>query len=125
MHVNRGVPPFNSEAFARGIIEDIQLLFLRPLGTLTASGKLSDGSRICRYGMPDGGIVDAIVHDSGDWEINRYTGGQKRVRSVQASELLPVPGHEKVLLPADIRLVAHGMLGYQLNMELVEAIPLE
>lgn len=125
VHINRGVPPFNSEAFAQGIVEDIQLLFLRPLGTLTASGKLSDGSRICRYGMPDGGIVDAIVHENGDWEINRYTEDQKRVRSVQASELLPVPGYKEVLFPTDIRLIAHGIMGYQLDMELVEAIPIE
>lgn len=123
--INRGVPPFNTDAFAKGIIDDIQLIFLRPLGTLKNSGHLENGSRICRYQMPDDSIIDAIIHSKKKWEINRYTKNGKRIRSIQASNIRHESGNAEHHLPKSLNLIAHGLFGYELNMELVEAIPLE
>ena len=47
--INRGIPPFDSIDFARGMMDDIKLIFFKPEGGLIESGMSDDGSYLCRY----------------------------------------------------------------------------
>ena len=60
--VKRAIAPFDSEGFANGLIEDINLMFFKPTGPVMASGFLKSGAAVCRYQKPDGSIVDIITH---------------------------------------------------------------
>ena len=52
--VKKAVPPFDSPAFAEGLMEDVSLLFLPPPTGPTSWGTASDGSRACIWEDPDG-----------------------------------------------------------------------
>ena len=47
--VRKAVAPFDSPAFARGLMEDVTLLFLPPQVKPTAWGKETDGTMICNW----------------------------------------------------------------------------
>lgn len=52
--VLKAVPPFDSPAFARGLMEDVDLLFLPPQGEPLIWGRSADGALRCRWESPDG-----------------------------------------------------------------------
>lgn len=122
--VKRAVAPFDSEVFARGLIEDINLIFFKPDGALKTSGLLKSGAAVCRYQKPDGRWVDIINRGASDWEIRQYSPDNHLARTVK---LMPAgePGlSDRKGIAGKIELKAHGSPGYELVMELVEAIPL-
>lgn len=47
--VRRAVAPFDSPTFARGLIEDVSLLFLSPPGKPTIWGKETNGTITCKW----------------------------------------------------------------------------
>ncbi len=51
--VKRAVAPFDSPAFARGLIEDVSFLFFPPAGKPTTWGKETDGTIICKWENPE------------------------------------------------------------------------
>ena len=117
--VNRAVAPFDSEVFANGLIEDINLIFFKPTGSIRASGFLKSGAAVCRYQKSDGRLVDIIRQGEHNWEIRQYLPDYRLARTVKSIHL---DDHKGV---ADkIELNAHGSPGYSLVMDLVEAIPL-
>jgi len=112
LKVNRAIAPFDSKLFAQGLIEDIRLLFLRPPGSPLESGILENGSSICRYRVPEEGIVDVVSQEEGRWEIRRYAADFKLLRTLR-------------IAPDTVELTAHGPRGYKLNMNLLEAVRIE
>jgi len=69
--VRRAVAPFDSPAFAGGLMEDVTLLFLPPQVKPTTWGKETDGTMICRWeGSGDSRIEITGSMDSG-WRILR------------------------------------------------------
>ncbi len=52
--VLKAVAPFDSSAFARGLMEDVNLLFLAPLGRLLKWGRTADGAVLCQWESPAG-----------------------------------------------------------------------
>jgi hypothetical protein len=52
--VLKAVAPFDSPAFARGLMEDVNLLFLPPQGGPSKWGMTADGATLCRWESPDG-----------------------------------------------------------------------
>ena len=52
--VFKAVVPFNSPAFARGLMEDVGFLFLAPEASPSKWGRTADGAVLCRWENPDG-----------------------------------------------------------------------
>ena len=117
--VKRAIAPFDSEVFANGLIEDINLIFFKPSGSILASGFLKSGAAVCRYQKPDGRIVDIISQGEHNWEIRLYLPDYRLARTVKSMYLADRKG-----ISDKIELNAHGSPGYALIMDLVEAIPL-
>ena len=122
--IKRAIAPFDSQDFANGMMEDIDLIFFKPAGSIIKSGLLKNGAAVCRYQKPDGRIVDIISYGQHKLEIKLYLPDNRLVRTVN---VLPAAGPESVDrkgISNKIELKAHGSPGYELAMELVEAIPL-
>ena len=117
--VKRAIAPFDAEVFANGLIEDINLIFFKPSGSILASGFLKSGAAVCRYQKPDGRIEDIISQGEDNWEIRLYLPDYRLARTVKSIYLADRKG-----ISDKIELNAHGSPGYALVMDLVEAIPL-
>jgi hypothetical protein len=122
--IQRAVPPFDSEGFAEGLIRDIQLIFFMPQGLLVETGKDKDGASICRYRKPDGRIVDLMIHGDRSWQIRQYSRQLRLIRTVTAFFSKKNPAAEQAAIPVRLELTAHGLAGYNLIMDLVEAVSL-
>ena len=123
--VQRAVAPFDSSVFASGLMEDINLIFFKPSGTLKTSGFLKSGAAVCRYQKADGSLVDVITRGESNWEIKQYRADFRLARTVKMMiSRVPVLSERKGIAEK-IELNAHGSPGYTLVMDLVEAIPLE
>ncbi len=120
--INRSVWPFDSEDFAGGLIQDLQLIFFRPPGPLIESGILENGAATCRYQNPDKQVVDIVKHSDQRWELRLYHRGHKKIRTVDMffnrNEINPGGFH----VPNRLKLTSHGYLDYTLDMDLIEAV---
>jgi hypothetical protein len=124
--IARGVPPFDSPHFARGLLEDIRLVFLPPAGEPSAVGISEDGTPVCRYEGEGGQTVDVIADPENGWRIHRYAGG-RLLRTVQAESILPVSNPEPFSIARKIVLSAQNQGAapdYALTLTLLEAEPL-
>ena len=121
LSVQRAVPPFDRPGMAVGIVEDLRMVFFTPDRPYIQTGRLYDGTRAYRYQLPDGGTQDIETQDPAHWVIHRYDRRHRLVRTVR-----PVSdqGRSEQGMPNQILLEAHGLVGYQLRMTLVEAQPL-
>ena len=122
--IERALPPFDSEGFAEGLISDIQLLFFKPEGLPAETGNDKDGAAICRYRKPDGHIVDLVIQRDRSWQIRQYSRKLRLTRTVTAFFGRQNPAEGQVAIPDRLELTAHGVAGYNLTMDLVEAVPL-
>ncbi len=113
--VNRAVPPFDSNNFAEGLMDDIKLLFFRPDTRHSETGILENGTRVCRHTSEPGVTIDVICHEDNTWTIRKYL-KQKPVRTIRASGM-----HDKI--PGKLELEAHGLAGYSLVLKLVQTDP--
>jgi hypothetical protein len=59
--VSKAVAPFDSPAFARGLMEDVNLLFLPPEGGPSKWGRRADGPILCEWENPDGFRKEVLV----------------------------------------------------------------
>jgi hypothetical protein len=122
--IQRAIAPFDSEGFAEGLIRDIQLIFFRPEGLLIETGNDKDGSSICRYRKPDGRIVDLVIHGDRSWQIRQYSRQLRLKRTVTAFFSKNNPAGGQAAIPDRLELTAYGVGGYNLMMDLVEAVSL-
>jgi hypothetical protein len=122
--IKRAIAPFDSEEFANGVMEDINLIFFKPSGSIITSGFLENGAAVCRYQKPDGRMVDIIRRKAHNWGIRQYLTDYSLVRTVKflSVEKPDIAGRKGI--SDKIELNAHGSPGYALVMDLVEAIPL-
>jgi len=121
MTVHRAIAPFDSMDFARGLIDDIKLMFFPPKGPLVASGTSEDGALICRYRTEEGTMVDIVIHEDHAWEIRQYDPDSRLIRS-----LMTDPGDRRTAgrenpVPGRLKLVAFGPVEYALTLDLIEA----
>jgi len=121
MVINRGIPPFDSVDFARGLLNDIKLIFFPPEGQLIQSGIAEDGSSICRYKTDSGKIVDVIGRNKNLWEIRQYNDNSDLSRSVRAYPDSKRAVKKQEAIPGRLVLTAYGSPGYSLILELIEA----
>ena len=80
--VRKAVAPFDSPAFAKGLMEDVALLFLPPQVRPTTWGKAADGTRICRWEGPDGCRTEVWESMDRGWRILRQDNQGKVTREV-------------------------------------------
>lgn len=121
LKVHRALPPFDSPGFPEGLMADIRLIFFKPEGPAAECGKLRDGSTVCRYQNPDGGIVDIVLCSTGTCESRRYDREQRLIRIVRVS----ADARTSDGMPQTIELTAQGEQTYKLVMTLLEAVPLD
>lgn len=123
--INRGVPPFDSESFAKGLMDDIRLTLFRPDGAFVGSGTLENRIPVCRYQNADGGMTYVIPHaPDAAWEIRMYGGNADLKRKVTAYPQ-PQSSEDQDTVPGKLEITAYGPLGYALTLELIQAESLE
>ncbi len=113
LKINRGVPPFDSRAFAQGMIDDIRLIFFKPNGVFSQSGNLKDGSHACRYTDKDNSVTDLITTPDNHLEIRKYDKNLELARSVKTSS-------DKEMIPERLELTAYGDNPYALKLKLIK-----
>lgn len=111
--INRGVAPFDSRAFAEGLMEDIRLIFLEPDGEPMGAGITENRFHICRYRVSDDSIVDVMVRPDRMFEIRKYEKEQlfRKVVAERNSEAIP----------QNIDFTAYEPANYCLNLRLIRA----
>jgi hypothetical protein len=114
--VNRALPPFDSTAFAKNMIEDIKLIFFTPEGQIIEKGNLPDGETVCRYKKENGDWIDVITDKSKGTEIKRYSSSGMLKRHVRFNK---TAGN----IYQRIELQANEQFNYSLLMTLIEAQP--
>jgi hypothetical protein len=126
LEVLRALPPFNSQAFAEGLIADVRTLFQLPAG-LAGVGRLADGSSLCRY-VADQTITDVFPGTDGCFHLATYAQTPAsgidvpvRTRTVEARDCSRVGDS---LVPRDVTLTGHGPAAYVLQLHLLSAEPL-
>ena len=120
--INRGIPPFDSVDFVRGMFDDIKLMFFKPEGSLLESGMFDDGSHVCRYKNVDGTVIDVITNNGCDWEIRQYNPGGTLIKTVKADHCKMLTGSSNQIgFPGRIELASFGINRYALAFELKEA----
>ncbi len=115
--LQKAVPPFDSPAFARGMMEDVTLLFLSPPGRPSAWGKGADGTRICHWNGPDGSRTEVRGSVDHGWQIQRWDDRGEVTREV--SLIGPfIQG-----LASHVELRAFKPVSYRFRMTLLQASP--
>ncbi len=123
--IRRAVPPFDEKKFARAMFADIRLAFMPPEAENVQVGTLSGGTPICRYARGDGkGFVEVRLSGADRLEIRRYTGGKKLRETVNVcyAPACSLAGSGVAgEIPAKIDIFHHGLFGYRLELNLLEA----
>ena len=121
--INRGIQPFDSRDFAKGLMNDIRMVFFPPAGELTGTGVLSNGSVVCRYRNDAATLVDVIIDPDHNWEIRQYRDGNLN-RSVKTYiKERAIDGVQKAF-PGRIEVFVNEDPGYALTLRLIRVEPL-
>lgn len=123
--VERAVSPFDRAGFAEGLMNDLSLLFFAPRTPMVSCGQLPDGARVTRFRSKEKITTDLVLREDQTWAIYEYSSGSKLVRSVEARDISPIGGDDKNMVAKNIIFRRPGLLGYQLDMRLVEATRLD
>lgn len=121
VHIQRAVPPMDRPGVAEGMVRDLLMVFFPPESHVRQDGTLSSGDRICRYDLPQGAVRDIVFKDDGHWTIRNYDARRRLSRTIRSD---PEAGFSSLGFPVRLVLQAHGLIGYQLTMTLLEATPL-
>ena len=121
LSVDRAVPPFDRPGFAEGLMADLRLLFFAPQGPLLSTGRLEQGVPVCRFGSAENTIDIAMPRD-GSRIVCQYGSNHRLARSIVADA---PPAASRSAFPRHLVLKHPGVLGYQLELKLIEAIPLD
>lgn len=111
--VLRALPPFDAPGFARGLVDDLMLIFLPPDNPPEIWGNMADGIFACRFSEDSDGTRDVVLPPAGPWEVRRYShrGGLQKTLKADNNRSIP----DRMILKT------HGVLGYDLVLTLVEA----
>ncbi|MEE4355306.1 MAG: hypothetical protein V2I97_02495 [Desulfococcaceae bacterium] len=118
MRIHRGIPPFDSEKFARGVLNDVRLMFLLPSGKCTEAGIREKGMPICRYENGENIFIDVEISETGDAVIRQYVRKKLRRTVRMAGVNADAEGE---MPPKESRLLFHGAVGYELQLHLLES----
>jgi hypothetical protein len=118
LKIRRALPPFDSENFAKNMMEDIKLIFFTPDGIIHDRGYLPDGAAVCRYLGKNGDWIDVIAVKSKGMEIKRYSSSGSLTRHVRFNKT----GNH---IYQSIELQANEQFNYSLLMTLIEDQPVK
>ncbi len=116
LDVKRALPPFDNLEFAKGLMRDVQTIFLLPSRANPVTGKLAEGEVLCRYLTDNDRITDVLIEADEIRRVHVYDAEQSSIRSIKM-EGYRHTGTE--IVPERIQLTAHGLLGYTLKMTLI------
>ena len=115
--VRKAVPPFDSPAFARGLMEDVSLLFLPPQDKPTAWVKETDGTMICNWEDRDTSHTEISGSMDSGWRILRQNKRGKVIKEIV------LKGPFVKGFASRIELRAFKPAPYRLRMTLVQPSP--
>lgn len=115
----KSIDPFTSEQFSEGLLQDIQLIFLKPDGNLVHSGTTLGGTEICRY-TEKNKVIDVLLPENRNWAIKLYD-DKNLIKSVQASDINTKAIHDLKRYPGKLVMTHSGIFGYSLEMKLIRA----
>jgi len=118
LETSRAIPPFDNPEFARGLMRDVQTIFLPPPGKQTETGRLEGGEFVCRYHMDNAQITDVIVAEDNGFRINVYDSDLSCTRAIVAGAGTP---EATGMVPETLELTASGLSSYTLKMTLISA----
>jgi hypothetical protein len=125
LSVIRALPPFDRPAFARGLMQDVKMIFFEPAARCTAVGTLETGPSVCRYQSTPTDSIDVRIPAEDRWEVIRYDAGSRVIRRLEALACPRSGADPQRPVPCRLTLTAYGRPGYTLSMKLVEAEKLE
>jgi len=117
MAVRKAMAPFDSPAFAGGMMEDVSLLSLPPRLKPTGWEKKTDGTILCRWEGPDDSRTEVTGSTEGGWRILR----RDKYREVIKDVVLKGPFVKG--LASHVELRAFEPAPYTLRMTLVQPPP--
>jgi len=117
VEIQRGISLFSSGAFAEGLMNDVRLIFLKPVTAPTEVGSSRGFDVVCRYRDGDSGVVDVKIGRGGDWELAQYDAANRLLRRVIARS---GTASNRGSVPGRIKLTAEGTFGYSLDMQLIQ-----
>jgi hypothetical protein len=115
--VRKAVAPFDSPAFARGLMEDVTFLFLPPDAKPINWGKETDGTMICKWEGPDNSHMEITGSMDSGWRILR----RNKYGEVTKEVVLNGPFLNGVASFMEFR--AFKPAPYRLRMTLIQAFP--
>ena len=115
--VKKAVAPFDSPAFARGLMEDVALLFLPPQIKPRTWGKESDGTMICKWEDPDESHTEITGSMESGWRILR------RDKQGEVIKEVVLNGPFVNGLASRMELRAFKPTPYRLRMTLLQTFP--
>jgi hypothetical protein len=120
MVINRAIPPFDSEFFAQGLMEDIRLIFFQPEKIAVEIGLSGTGESICRYHSPEEIITDVVIGQNNSLTINRYHRNllHRTVRLYRGE----TQRHPSIF--QRLELIAHKPVKFEMDLNLLETEPL-
>ena len=118
LEIDRAVPPFDRPGFARGLMDDVRALFVRPRGDGVQYGRLAGTSETCRMTTEDGRVTDILPSEDGCWRIRTYDQKQTLTRTITARSCRMV---DSTMIPGELELTVPGPAGYTLKMNLQTA----
>ncbi len=113
--VHRAVPPFDSAAFAKGLMEDVTFIFLAPQSRPTNWGRATDGTRVCRWEGIDRYRTEVWESPDQGRRIRRWDDQGEVIREVSLKGPL-IQG-----LAANIELRVFKPVFYKLKMTLLQS----
>jgi hypothetical protein len=113
--VLKSVAPFDSPAFARGLMEDVNLLFLPPRGRPSKWGRSADGAVLCQWESPDGYREEITLSTVGRISLRDRHG------DLAKEALLMAPFVKGLASQMELR--AHQPALYMLKMTLLPGAP--
>ncbi|MCP4578383.1 MAG: hypothetical protein GY846_19090 [Deltaproteobacteria bacterium] len=111
--INRSIAPFDSIGFAKGLMEDIRLMFLKPDGEPMGAGITDNGFEVCRYRISNDTVIDVTVRPDRMFEIRKYV-NEQLVRKVVAEV-------NSGSIPEKMAFTAYEPASYRLNLRLISA----
>ena len=115
--VRRAVAPFDSPAFAGGLMEDVSFLFLPPQVKPAGWEKKTDGTMICKWEGPDDPGTEIEGSMESGWRISR----RDKYRELIKEAVLKGPFVNGVASHVELR--ASEPASYTLRMTLVQPSP--
>ena len=121
VHINRSVPPFNGENFAKGLISDIKMIFFPPEGKMTAWGQTDAGNPVCRFKTKNAVTTDVIVFKNGQWEIRHYDMSGRLTRRLKGGQGKRFMTETRSPVAEEMELTVLSPVRYSLKLRLLEA----